>query len=115
MKKLLILAVALVLSACSQPTPQEQVQDTVKQIITAIDNGEKQLLIDKYVDLGKYKITADDLKQKNLDRLKKFLVSAEKVTPVMNADNTEATFELEDNHKPLTFKKTAEGQWKLQN
>ncbi|WP_417761661.1 hypothetical protein [Shewanella sp.] len=115
MKKFFVLITALILSACSQPTPQEQVQQTMKEIVTAIDNGEKQLLIDKYVNLGKYKITAKDLHQENLDRLKGFLVQAESKTPVMNEDNTRAEIEVEGSHKPLTFTKAEDGQWKLNN
>ncbi|MCH1926078.1 hypothetical protein L9G74_13965 [Shewanella sp. C32] len=115
MKKFFVLITALILSACSQPTPQEQVQQTMKEIVTAIDNGEKQLLLDKYVDMGKYNITAKDLQQENLDRLKEVLVKAENQAPEMNEDNTRAEIAVEGMHKPLTFTKAEDGQWKLNN
>ena len=107
MKACFIIVAALMLSACSKPTPKEQLSATIEQMKTAIDNGDKRLLLDKF--LANEDITEHNLKDRELKRFKQALEKANTASAVVRMT---ATISTEAENRDLTFAKYGD-QWKF--
>jgi len=130
-KMLFSLMVAIVTisttTACSQATPQEQVRETINEMIAALENGDKALIFEQYAYIPAGSSTElSDFSDRHASKLLKYLKLTEGTTPSMSDNNTTATVvafydadeegvsTVSSGRQTLTFTKV-DGQWKLNN
>ena len=106
-KSFALIAATLALSGCSQPTPQEQLTQTIDEMITAIDNKDKRLLLDQFLD--NQDLTEHNLTDKEMRRFKLALESANVATATLK---TTATINIEGDRHTLTFVKVGDN-WRF--
>ncbi|WP_223668629.1 hypothetical protein [Kangiella shandongensis] len=115
-KHLLVFCLTVILlAACSEPTPEEQLKQAMSEMIGLIDDGKKLELIEQYAVIPPGKnITANDFSDKKAAKLKDYLQAALELDIEFSDNNTEATITVPKARQPLVFSKIDE-QWRLNN
>jgi ABC-type transporter MlaC component len=103
------------LAACSQPTPEEEVMQTIDQMIKVIEDGKREVILQKYAKIPPGKnIDKDDFSENKAKQLLDFLKQAKASKPQMSDNQETARFKVHGTHRELVFSKI-DGQWKLNN
>lgn len=115
-KQLLLLTFSTVLLiACSKPSPEEQLRQTMSEMIELLENGKKLQLIEQYAVIPPGKdITANDFSDKKAAMLKDFLTKALELSIEFSDNNSQAKINVPEAGQPLVFSKL-QGQWRLNN
>lgn len=112
---IVILTFAFGLSACSQPSPEEEVKLTIDEMIEVLESGDRQVILQKYAKIPPGKdITTRDFSEDKAEQLMAYLKQAKQAKPTMSEDKKTATFDIQSTHRELVFSKI-DGQWKLNN
>ena len=106
--------IVLMLYACTAKTPQSELNDTMTEMITLIDQGKGQDLLKSHVDLSDLRGPLPRIPDRKLKRIKVFLLKAKKMKPKFKQNNTLAVYTDPSFFKPLRFKKI-NGKWLLKN
>lgn len=109
-----LLALVL-LTACSQPTPEQEVKQTIDEMIETIESGERNVILQKYAVIPEGQdITTRDFSENKADKLLDYLRHAKNSKASISEDKKTATFHVPTSHRELVFSKI-DGRWKLNN
>lgn len=114
MKNRFILLCALLLAACSPMTPQENLNESIDNMLSLIEQGKDVELINKYADLSNVPDPYSRIPDAKMRKIKLMLLKVKKMTPVFSDDNTVATFKGHSLSKTVTFTKPND-TWLLAN
>ena len=113
---LLISAVLIIaLSSCAQPTPEEEIQATLDEMIQVLESGEKHKIVTEYANLPPDQdIKPEDFSNHKAEQLLNYLNQAKTRSPIISDDQKTIRFKIPASRKDLIFTKV-DGRWKLNN
>ena len=114
MKQLFFAVIALLLVGCSEPTPQSELKANIEDMISLLEDGDVQTLLQEHLDLSDMSIPPTDIPQKKLTELRNYLDQALTLEPDMNQSSTEAVFTIPGLDRPMRFVKKDQ-RWLLKN
>lgn len=114
--QLLISTVFIItLSSCAQPTPEEEIQATLDEMIHALESGQKHKIVTEYANLPPDQdIKPEDFSNHKAEQLLHYLNQAKTRSPIISEDQKTIRFQVPASRKDLIFTKV-DGQWKLNN
>ncbi|AKE51425.1 hypothetical protein [Kangiella geojedonensis] len=112
---LLLLALTVLLLGCQKATPEEEIQQTLDQMIAIIESGNKDKVLQEYAIIPpNQNISTRDFSDDKAQALLLYLKEAKRTTPIVSEDQTKLRFIVPSSRRELVFQKD-DGQWKLNN
>lgn len=112
---LIFLLTLMLLMGCQKATPEEEIQQTIDEMIAIIESGDRKRILQEYAVIpDNQDITTRDFSDDKAEALLLYLKEAKGTTPIVSDDQTELMFKVPSSRRELVFSKS-NGQWKLNN